>query len=153
MDTLVALGISAAFLFSTYNTLIAGNREEYFMDVALISTFILLGRYLEARAKGRAGRAIQKLLELSAKTAHRLNDDGSIKPVLVDQIQVGDKLVVKPGEKIPVDGVIIEGASSINESMVTGESIPVDKKEGDPVIGATVNGNNVLTIKALAELE
>lgn len=148
MDTLVALGISAAFLYSAYNTLILGNPEEYFMDVAIIATFILFGRYLEARAKGKASAAVKKLLELSAKTAHRLNKDGSTEDVPIDQIQVGDKLIVKPGEKIPVGGVIIEGASVIDESMVTGESIPVDKSKGDQVIGATINGNHVLTIKA-----
>lgn len=148
MDTLVALGVSTAFIYSAYNNLIAGAKEEYFMDVAIISTFILLGRYLEARAKGRAGDAISKLLELSAKKAHLITPDGKTKEMSVDEIKVGDVLLVKPGEKIPVDGVIVQGDSAVNEAMVTGESIPVDKKKGDEVIGATINGNGPLKVEA-----
>lgn len=148
MDTLVALGISAAFLYSAYNVLFTDNTAEYFMDVGIISTFILFGRYLEARAKGKASEAIKKLLQMSAKVAHRLSNDGTIEDVSIDKLKSGDRLLVKPGEKIPVDGVIVEGSSTIDESMVTGESIPVDKNIKDKVIGATINTNKAFTMEA-----
>ncbi|MCK5603092.1 cation-translocating P-type ATPase, partial [Candidatus Pacearchaeota archaeon] len=148
MDTLVALGMGAAFLYSTYLFLFTDIHEEYFMDVAVIATFILLGRYLEAKAKGRASTAIRKLLELSAKVAHRLKKDGSTEDIPADQVQLNDLLRVKPGEKIPTDGMITEGYGAFDESMVTGESIPIDKGEGDKVIGATINGNTAFTMKA-----
>ena len=148
MDTLVALGVGAAFLYSSYNVLFTELHEEYFMDVAIISTFILLGRYLEALAKGKAGAAIKKLLQLSAKVAHRFIDKKNTEDVPVEDLQKGDLLLVKPGEKIPVDGVIVKGTAVIDESMVTGESVPVDKGEGDRVIGATINGNTVFTMRA-----
>lgn len=148
MDTLVSMGVGAAFLYSSYTTLWQPEADQYFLDVAIITTFILLGRYLEARAKGRASEAIKKLLKLSAKTAHRLNDAGEAEDVPIESVKVGDKLLIKPGEKIPVDGVVIDGASAIDESMVTGESIPVDKDVGDEVIGATLNGNGSLTMRA-----
>lgn len=148
MDTLVAMGVGAAFLYSSYVTLFTQVHEEYFMDVAIITTFILLGRYLEAKAKGSASQAIKKLLALSAKVAHRVKSDGSLEDIPIDQVQAGDIIRVKPGEKIPVDGVIEEGNANIDESMVTGESIPVDKSAGDKVIGATINGNTVFTMKA-----
>lgn len=148
MDTLVALGIGAAFIYSTYLVLFTNRMEEYFMDVAIITTFVLLGRYLEARAKNKAGSAIKKLLELSPKTAHMVMKNGEIKDVHVNQVQLGDRLLVKPGEKIPTDGVIIDGHGVIDEAMVTGESIPVDKVKGDNVIGATMNGNTSFTMVA-----
>ncbi len=148
MDTLVALGVGASFLYSSYLTLFTETHEEYFMDTAVITTFILLGRYLEAKAKGKARDAIRKLLELSAKTAHRIGKDGNIEDIPADQIKEGDLLRVKPGEKIPTDGKIVEGSPAIDESMVTGESIPVDKIKDDKVIGATVNTNSSFTMKA-----
>lgn len=148
MDSLVALGLGAAYIYSGYLTLFTDSMQEYFMDVAIITTFILLGRYLEARAKGKASTAIRKLLELSAKVAHVVQKDGSTMDVPADQVQEGDLLRVKAGEKIPTDGVIDKGDATIDESMVTGESIPVDKKSGDKVIGATINGNAVFTMKA-----
>ena len=148
MDTLVALGVGAAFSYSTYLMFFTKIHEEYFMDVAVIVTFILFGRYLEARAKGKASSAIKKLLELSAKVAHRIIDGGGIEEIPADQVQLNDKLRVKPGEKIPTDGVILEGYGVIDESMVTGESIPVDKNEGEKIIGATINGNTAFTMQA-----
>ena len=148
MDTLVALGVGAAFLYSSYLTLFTMEEKEYFMDVAIITTFILLGRYLEARAKGKASDAIRKLLELSAKVAHKIGKNGKMVDIPTDQIKLNDLLRVKPGEKIPTDGVITDGYGAIDESMVTGESIPVDKGEGNKVIGATINGNTAFTIKA-----
>lgn len=147
MDTLVALGVGAAFLYSSYLTLFIDTREEYFMDVAIITTFILFGRYLEERAKGQAGAAIKKLLELSAKIAHRVTDGGT-EDVPLEQVVEGDLLRVKPGEKIPTDGVIVEGHAAIDESMVTGESIPVDRGTGDAIIGATLNGNTAFMMRA-----
>lgn len=147
MDTLVALGVGAAFVYSSYNVLFTPEQTEYFMDVAIISTFILLGRYLEALAKGRASEAIKKLLELSAKVAHKETKDG-FKDVPIDEIGKGDILLVKAGEKIPTDGVIVEGSSYINESMVTGESVPVEKSVGMDVIGATLNGDSAFKMEA-----
>ncbi len=150
MDTLVALGLSAAFLFSSYETLFSEGGQEYFMDVGIITTFILLGRFLEARAKGRASEAIKKLLKLGAKMAHQVINEQSkeTKDVPVEEVKPGDMLLVKPGEKIPVDGAIISGTADIDESMVTGESIPAEKKKGDKVIGATLNGNKSFMMKA-----
>lgn len=148
MDTLVALGVSAAFLYSSYNVLFTDIHETYFMDAGVIATFIMLGRYLEAQAKGKASEAIKKLLSLGAKMAHRIISEHTTEDIDIAAVQKGDKLMVKPGEKIPVDGTILEGSATIDESMVTGESIPVDKKEGDAVIGATINGNTSLIVKA-----
>ena len=148
MDTLVALGIGAAFLYSSYLTLFTEQIKEYFMDTAIITTFILLGRYLEAKAKGKASDAIRKLFELSAKVAHRISKDGKVEDIPADKVEKNDLLRVKPGEKIPTDGVIVDGSPAIDESMVTGESIPVDKEEGNKVIGATINGNTAFSMKA-----
>jgi len=148
MDTLVSMGAGAAFVYSSYLVLFTSSNEGYFMDAAIIVTFIMFGRYLEAKAKGRASEAIKKLLELSAKVAHKVVGKNKTEDIPIDQVEKGDELLVKPGEKIPVDGVIISGEATIDESMVTGESIPVDKSANDLVIGATVNGNTVITIKA-----
>lgn len=148
MDTLVVLGVSTAFLYSSYNILFTSSHEEYFMDAAVISTFIMLGRYLEARAKGNAGAAIQKLLSLGAKMAHKAGEKNTIKDISIDDVKKGDLLLVKPGEKVPVDGVITEGTAMIDESMVTGESFSVDKRKGDFVIGSTLNGTTSFTMEA-----
>jgi len=148
MDTLVALGVSAAYLYSVYNVLVAKVHENYFMDAAIIATFIMLGKYLEARAKGSAGAAIKKLLSLGAKSAHIVDEKGQTRDMKIEEVQIGNLLLVKPGEKIPVDGVIVKGETTIDQSMVTGESIPADKKVQDKVIGATVNGNSSFTMKA-----
>jgi Cu+-exporting ATPase len=148
MDTLIALGITAAFLYSSYNIFVTQTGEQYFMDAAIIATFIMLGRYLEAKAKGQASEAIKKLLKLSAKTAHKVIGKNKTEDVPIDQIQKSDLLLVKPGEKIPTDGEIVEGTATIDESMVTGESIPSDKEKGDKIIGATINGNTAFTMRA-----
>jgi heavy metal translocating P-type ATPase len=147
MDTLIAIGTLAAFAFSTYQLFTGG--DLYFDTAALIIAFIALGRYLEAKAKGRASGAIKKLLELGAKQA-RLVVDGQEAMVPVEQVMVGDLLAVRPGEKIPVDGVVVSGFSAVDESMLTGESVPVDKAEGARVAGATVNTNGALTVRATA---
>ena len=150
MDTLIAIGTLAAYFFSAAQVTF-GHRhaEHYFDSAALIIAFLLLGRYFEARAKGRASRAIRALLELGAKEA-TLVVDGEERTVSIDRVVIGDVLRVRPGEKIPVDGVVVDGASAVDESMLTGESVPVDKVPGDPVVGATLNAHGVLTVRATA---
>ncbi|MBW3576952.1 MAG: cadmium-translocating P-type ATPase [Actinobacteria bacterium] len=147
MDTLIAIGTLAAFLYSTVVLFTGG--DVYFDTAALIIAFLVLGRYFEARAKGRAGRAIRALLELGAKEATVIRDGREV-TIPVDQVVVGDLLRVRPGEKIPTDGEVVDGASAVDESMLTGESVPVEKAEGSAVAGATVNANGVLTVRASA---
>lgn len=144
MDVLIAMGTSAAYFFSIYNAFFVPAKpgvmmkELYFEAGAVIITLILLGKYFEAVAKGKTSEAIKKLMGLQAKTA-RVVRNGAEEDIPVEEVEVGYIVVVRPGEKIPVDGKIIEGNSSIDESMLTGESLPVEKKVGDPVIGATIN--------------
>ena len=145
MDTLVSLGTVAAYLFSVWS-LFQGD-HLYFETAAIITTFILLGRYFEAVAKGRASGAIARLLELGAKEA-RVLQEGREVMIPIDQVTQGDLLVVKPGEKIPVDGEVVEGRSSVDESMLTGESVPVDHDPGDKVFGATINQQGRLVVRA-----
>jgi P-type Cu+ transporter len=147
MDVLIAMGSSAAFFYSLPITfgLLAGH--VYYETAAVIITLIKLGKFLEARAKGRTSEAIKKLMGLRAKTA-RVVRAGVEAEVPVDDVRVGDMLLVKPGETIPVDGVVVEGRSAIDESMLTGESLPVEKKPGDPVIGATLNKLGMLKFEA-----
>jgi copper-transporting P-type ATPase V len=147
MDSLIALGTLAAFGYSSYE-LIAGG-DLYFDTAALIIAFLVLGRYFEARAKGRASNALKKLLELGAKEA-RLVVEGEERMVPADQVAAGDLVRVRPGEKVPVDGVVVEGFSAVDESMLTGESAPVDKAAGDEVAGATINANGTLLVRASA---
>jgi P-type Cu+ transporter len=142
MNTLVAVGTSAAYLYSAVATLapglFEGRADVYFDTSSLIVTLILLGRLLEARARGRTGEAIKKLAGLQAKTA-RVVRDGEERDVPVDEVEVGDEVLVRPGEKIPVDGVVVGGESAVDEAMISGEPMPVSKREGDEVIGATIN--------------
>ncbi len=152
MDTLVALGTGIAYLYSVVIGIMvflgrATAGDLYFEVSALLITFILLGDYLEELTKGKTGEAIKKLLGLQAKTATVIRNNKTIK-IPIEEVKLGDVLLVKPGEKIPVDGVVISGYSSIDESMVTGESIPVEKKEGDIVIGATINKTGSFKFKA-----
>lgn len=146
MDVLIVMGTSAAFFYSVYHTL-AGIPEYYYESSAMIITLILLGKYLEAIAKGKTSEAIKKLMGLQAKTA-RVERDGQVADIPMEEVLVGDIIVVRPGEKIPVDGVITDGQSTIDESMLTGESIPVDKHIGDEVIGATINNQGALKFRA-----
>jgi len=146
MDVLVALGTSAAYLYSVYNTFFATGDVYYEASVLLI-TFVLLGKYLEDMAKSRASVAIRKLIELQPKTATVVRGDKEAQ-IPLDEIAVGDVLMIKPGEIIPIDGRILEGKSSVDESMVTGESIPVDRAEDDDVISGTQNQNGLLRIEA-----
>jgi cation-transporting ATPase V/Cu+-exporting ATPase len=148
MDTLIAVGTLAAYGFSVVQ-LLTGGMELYFETAILLIAFLTLGRYLEARARGRAGQAIRALLELGAKQARVLRDGAEVL-VPVEQVTVGDLLRIRPGEKVPVDGEVLEGTSAVDESMLTGESVPVDKAPGDRVAGATVNTSGVLTVQATA---
>ncbi len=150
MDTLITIGTLTAFIFSVYQVVLTPSHTYHYFDTAaLIIAFILLGRYFEAKVKGRASSAIRALLELGAKEA-RVVVDGVEQMVPVDQIRVGDLVRVRPGEKLPVDGDVVDGASAVDESMLTGESVPVDKQPGDRVAGATINVQGVLTIRATA---
>lgn len=149
MDTLVSLGSTASYLLSVVATffpsLVGG--MTFYDTTALIITLIFLGKYLEARAKGQTNAAIKKLMGLQARTAHVIRD-GNEAEFPIEQVQVGWELVVRPGEKIPVDGEVVSGSSSVDESMITGESIPVEKLPGAPVIGATINQRGLLRMRA-----
>ncbi|MDH5438833.1 MAG: heavy metal translocating P-type ATPase, partial [Candidatus Bathyarchaeota archaeon] len=145
MDVLIALGTSTAFI--TGPAVFFSPIMNYAGVAGMIMSFHLTGRYIEAKAKGRASQAIRKLLELEAKTA-RILVDGEEKEVPIDEVEVGDVMIIRPGEKIPTDGVVIEGQSAVDESMATGESMPVMKKVGDEVIGATVNQRGMLKVRA-----
>jgi len=155
MNTLIAVGTGAAFLYSLVATLAPGvftraglPADVYYEAVSAIIALILLGRLLEARAKGRTSQAIRRLAGLRARTAHVVRD-GKETELAVEAVVPGDLVIVKPGEKIPVDGVVTEGASAVDESMLTGEPLPVPKKIGDEVIGATVNTTGSVTFRAL----
>ena len=159
MFTLIALGVGVAYVFSVVATVapgvfpdafrgMHGNVAVYFEAAAVITTLVLLGQVLELRARSQTSGAIRALLELAPPTAHRINDDGSEEEVSIDHLREGDRLRVRPGEKVPVDGEIIEGRSSVDESMVTGEPIPVEKNAGDKVTGGTVNGTGGFIMKA-----
>jgi P-type Cu+ transporter len=159
MFSLIALGTGAAYLFSLVATLApglfpAGFRNPdgtipvYFEAAAVITVLVLLGQVLELRARERTGGAIRALLDLSPKTARRILDSGDDEEIPLDRVQVGDRLRVRPGESVPVDGVVLEGHSVVDESMVTGESIPVEKGPGDKLIGGTINGSGGLIMRA-----
>ncbi|ALC88830.1 ATPase P [Bacillus sp. FJAT-18017] len=152
MDVLVALGTSAAYFYSLYLSFVSlgGNAhsvELYYETSAVLLTLIILGKLFEAKAKGRSSEAIKKLMGLQAKTAI-VERDGAEVEIALEEVLVGDIIHVKPGDKIPVDGRIVEGQSAIDESMLTGESVPVDKAAGDEVIGATINKNGFIKIEA-----
>ncbi len=159
MFTLIGIGVSAAYIYSVVAALMpgifpasfrdeAGNVGVYFEAAGVIVMLILLGQVLELRARSQTSSAIKSLLGMAAKSARRLGDDGSEEDVPLDQVRSGDRLRVRPGEKVPVDGEVLEGVSSVDESMVTGEPIPSAKQPGDSVIGATINGTGSLLIRA-----
>src|SRR3989454_761987 len=159
MFTLIGLGIAVAYAYSVVAALVPqifpasfrdrmGNVPVYFEAAAVITTLVLLGQVLELKARSATSAAIKALLGLAPKTARRIADDGSEQDVPLDQVKKGDRLRVRPGEKIPVDGVVTEGTSTVDESMVTGEPIPIEKKPGDRVVGATINGTGSLVIEA-----
>jgi len=147
MDVLIAMGTSVAYFYSIFVALSVIAGHVYFETAAVIITLIRLGKFLEARAKGRTSEAIKKLMGLRAKTARVVRADLETE-VPIDEVRVGDVVLVKPGEKIAVDGVVIEGRSAVDESMLTGESLPVEKKQGDAVIGATLNKLGLLKFEA-----
>ena len=147
MDSLIALGTSAAYFFSVYNVLFNPERGQYFETSAILITLVIMGRWFEAIAKGKTSDAIKKLMSLSPKTAVVKRKGKEIK-ISIDDVLVGDLVIVKPGEKIPVDGVVVEGNSSVDESMITGESIPVEKGGKDPVFSATINKHGSFIFKA-----
>jgi Cu+-exporting ATPase len=148
MFTLIGLGVGVAYVYSIYAAVFGQGLDVYFESAAMIVTLVLLGQVLELKARSRTGAAIKALLGLAPKTARLIRPDGTEADVQLDRVAAGDMLRVRPGEKIPVDGVVVEGASAVDESMLTGEPIPVEKTTGDKVTGATVNGNGSLVIKA-----
>jgi len=159
MFTLIALGTGVAYAYSVVATLAPGifpasfrdahgEVAVYFEAAAVIVALVLLGQVLELRARSRTGAAIRALLGLAPNTARRIEPDGSERDVPLEQVRVGDRLRVRPGEKVPVDGLVVEGASAVDESMITGEPIPVEKQPGDQLVGATVNGTGGLVIEA-----
>jgi len=159
MFTLIAMGAGVAYLYSVVATIFPGifpasfrsmgdRPDVYFEAAAAIVTLVLLGQVLELKARSRTSSAIRALLDLSPKMARVIAEDGSERDIALDQVKPGDKLRVRPGEKIPVDGVVIDGASAVDESMITGESMPVEKRSGTRVIGATVNGSGALVMRA-----
>lgn len=159
MFTLIGLGVAVAYVYSVIAHLFpdlfptsfrneAGEVGVYFEAAAVITVLVLLGQVLELKARSRTSAAIKELLGLAPKTARRIKDDGSEEDVPLEQVRPGDRLRVRPGEKVPVDGVVLEGRSAVDESMVTGEPIPVEKGPGDQLIGATVNGTGSLVMRA-----
>jgi Cu+-exporting ATPase len=159
MFTLIAMGVGVAFVYSLVATMLpgifpaslrgdGGEVGVYFEAAAVIVALVLLGQVLELRARSQTGAAIRALLGLAPKTARRIREDGREEDVPLDQVQAGDRLRVRPGEKVPVDGIVLEGTSALDESMVTGEPIPVAKGRDDRVIGATVNGTGSLVMRA-----
>ncbi len=159
MFTLIALGVGVAYVFSVIAKLFpdlfpapfhnpSGEVPVYFEPAAVITTLVLFGQVLELRARGRTGAAIKALLGLAPKTARRVREDGGEEDIPLDQVKPGDRLRVRPGEKIPVDGIVLEGSTAVDESMISGEPLPVAKRRGDRVIGATVNGTGSFVMQA-----
>ncbi len=147
MDVLVAIGTSAAFALSIYNGFFPSHSHDlYFESSSMIITLILLGKYLEHTAKSKTGDAIKQLMSLQTKTAQVLRD-GKEETIAIDEVMIDDILVIRPGEQVPTDGRIIAGASALDESMLTGESVPVEKKEKDMVFGGTINTNGLIQIQ------
>ncbi|MFQ5624437.1 MAG: heavy metal translocating P-type ATPase [Paracoccaceae bacterium] len=159
MWSLIGLGVAASYLFSLVAVLAPqifpegfrdenGNVGVYFEAGAVIIVLVLLGQLMELRARERTGSAIRALMDMAAKTARVIRDDGSEEEIPLEEVKVGDRLRVRPGDKVPVDGVVVDGRSSVDESMITGEPVPVEKVAGDPVTGATINGNGSLVMEA-----
>ena len=159
MFTLIGLGVAVGYLFSVIAVILPGifpasfrdhhgNVPVYFEAAAVITTLVLLGQVLELRARSHTGQAIKALLGLSPKTARRVNQDGNEEDIPLGHVHVGNRLRVRPGEKIPVDGVVLEGSSVVDESMISGEPIPVEKQHGDRVVGGTVNGTGAFVMRA-----
>ena len=159
MFTLIAIGVGVAYVYSVIAALFPGifpdafrsaegTVDLYFEAAAVITTLVLVGQVMELRARGQTSAAIRGLLDLAPKMARVLRDDGTEEDIPLDRVEAGDRLRVRPGEKVPVDGVVLEGGSSIDESMMTGEPVPVEKGKGDPVMGATINGTGAFVMRA-----
>ncbi|MEP6576356.1 MAG: heavy metal translocating P-type ATPase, partial [Nitrososphaerota archaeon] len=149
MDTLVVLGTTASYVFSAYNTFPNPAWNNLYYDAAaVVITFIILGKYMELKTKGRTSSTIKKLLELQPKTAKVKKENGEEIDIPIEHIQLGDIIVVRPGEKVPVDSNVVLGSSAVDESMVTGESMPISKKVGDSVIGGSINREGMIIVKA-----
>ena len=159
MFSLISMGVGAAYIFSIVAIIApqvfpAGFRDEsgnvgvYFEAAAVIVTLVLLGQVMELRAREGTGKAIRALLDMAAKTALVIRPDGTEEEIELDQVLLGDHIRVRPGDKVPVDGVVVEGRSSVDESMISGEPVPVEKVAGEPVTGATINGTGSLVIEA-----
>ncbi len=153
MDSLIAIGTSAAYFYSIFSTFYpffnpAFTGEVFYETAALLITFVVLGRLLEAKAKGKTSEAIRKLMNLQPKTATIIAEDGTEKTIPAELVEVGDILLVRPGERVPTDGVVIQGSTSVDESMLTGESMPVNKEVGDEVIGGTMNNEGMIKARA-----
>lgn len=156
MDSLIAMGTGAALAYSVWNLIeaalgidpVAKAHDLYFESAAMLLSFIMLGKYFEYRSTRRTSEAVRKLMDLAPATAHILKDDGSTTDIPADEVEVGDKLLVKPGERIPVDGEVVSGESHVDESMLTGEPMPVSKTTGDHLAGGTLNGSGSLTMTA-----
>lgn len=159
MFSLISMGVGAAYIFSIVAVIApqifpTGFRDEngnvgvYFEAAAVIVTLVLLGQVMELRAREGTGKAIRALLDMAAKTALVIRPDGTEEEIELDQVQLGDHIRVRPGDKVPVDGVVVEGRSSVDESMISGEPVPVEKVAGEPVTGATINGTGSLVIEA-----
>ncbi|MBK8909481.1 MAG: copper-translocating P-type ATPase [Rhodospirillales bacterium] len=160
MFSLIGMGVAAAYAFSMVAVIVPGLFPEgfrdpetgqvgvYFEAAAVIVTLVLLGQVMELRAREGTGKAIRALLDMAAKTARVIREDGSEEEVPLEEVQIGDRLRVRPGDKVPVDGIVVDGRSSVDESMITGEPVPVEKVAGDPVTGATINGTGSLVMEA-----
>ena len=159
MFSLIGMGVMAAWLFSVVAVFAPGIFPDgfrdpeghvgvYFEAAAVIVTLVLLGQVMELRAREGTGKAIRALLDMAAKTARVIRPDGTEEEIALEEVQVGDRLRVRPGDKVPVDGIVVDGRSSVDESMISGEPVPVEKTEGDPVTGATINGTGSLMMEA-----
>ncbi len=151
MDTLIALGTTAAYIYSAAVTIVPGYfpfASVYFETAAIIITLILVGKLLETRTKEKASSAVRKLMDLQPRMAKVIREGAREQDIPIEQVQEGDLLIIRPGERVPVDGIVVDGASSIDESAITGESIPVDKSKGTEVIGATINLSGLITVRA-----
>ncbi len=148
MDTLISLGVAASYIWSVVVLFSGGDGHLYFEVAAVVVVLVLAGRYVEARAKHRAGSALRALLDMGAKTASVLDVDGTEHDVAIEDVRIGDRFVVRPGEKIATDGLVVEGSSAVDASMLTGESLPVEVGPGSQVTGATINAGGRLVVEA-----
>lgn len=146
MDTLISVAITSAYIYS--NAIVFGiGGSEFFLELVTLIDIMLIGHWIETKSVLGASSALEELAKLMPSSAHKLMSDGKLMEVSLDELSVGDQVIVKPGEKVPVDGEIVSGSTSIDESMLTGESEPVFKKEGDEVIGGSINGDGSITVK------